>query len=137
MHLSGLHLQIKEPTREISGTNIKYKRGQHFLTLRLTHKDQQDDMVELDPLESKPSVPEAITERQYEVLCFIDGFWKEHRHSPSIQNICDAFDFSSTRSGRDVRNALKKKGYIRFDSNKHRHMVVLIQPENAVLKKRR
>lgn len=54
----------------------------------------------------------AITDRQLEVLQYIDGFIREHRYPPTVRDIQSAFHLASTNGVNDYITALEKKGFI-------------------------
>ncbi len=58
-------------------------------------------------------VRETLTKRQKEILEYIEKMITEHGKSPTIREIGEKFDISSTNGVRAHLEALMKKGYIR------------------------
>lgn len=54
----------------------------------------------------------APTARQLEVLEAIRDYTLRHKFSPSIRDLCDALDFTSTNGVNDVLKALERKGLL-------------------------
>ena len=65
----------------------------------------------------------GLTDRQAEVLGFIDSFTKRHSYAPTIREIGEHFKMSS-KAAFDHITALKRKGFLISDSNKARTIVV-------------
>lgn len=61
-------------------------------------------------------VRETLTRRQKEILEYIEEMITEHGKSPTIREIGEKFDISSTNGVRAHLEALMKKGYIRRQS---------------------
>jgi repressor LexA len=55
--------------------------------------------------------PKQLTERQQEILDFINRFTNTYRRSPTIREICSGCGYNSTKSARDVLKAIEAKGY--------------------------
>lgn len=66
----------------------------------------------------------ALTTRQHEVLDFICEFRIERSMAPTLQEIADAFGFS-TKAADDHVAALERKGYIATEPAKPRSIRVL------------
>lgn len=64
--------------------------------------------------------PRYLTERQKEILQFIQSFQKEHGVSPTHREICDRFGYSSYGTVYKHLKLLQNKGYIRRDWNQKR-----------------
>jgi len=64
-----------------------------------------------------------LTDRQAEVLNFIDSFTKRHSYAPTLREIGKHFKMSS-KAAYDHITALKRKGFLISDSNKARTLVV-------------
>jgi repressor LexA len=71
-----------------------------------------------------------LTDRQKEVLNFIDRFKREHSYSPTIREIAEHFRIS-VKGAHDHVTALKKKGSLRLENRRSRTMeVVGAQPRD-------
>ena len=66
------------------------------------------------------SEAKKLTEKQKQVLKFIYQSVKNHQLPPTIREIANQFNFSSTGTVRDYLKALVNKGYIRVTANKSR-----------------
>jgi repressor LexA len=65
----------------------------------------------------------GLTDRQAEVLDFIDSFTKRHSYAPTIREVGEHFKMSG-KSAYDHITALKRKGFVVSDSGKARTLVV-------------
>ncbi|MDR0400003.1 MAG: transcriptional repressor LexA [Treponema sp.] len=70
-----------------------------------------------------------LTERQKEVLSFIECFVDEHNYPPTIREIADFFEIS-VKGAHDHVTALKKKGALRQEEKRSRTMKVLKNQNN-------
>ena len=61
-----------------------------------------------------------LTERQLEVLEFIERYVEEHDYAPTIEEIREGCDFGSYRTAWDKVSALERKGMIERESYKER-----------------
>jgi len=73
-----------------------------------------------------------ITEKELKVLRFITQFRDVYGCPPSVQEICTAFDYKSSMSGRKMLEQLEKKGYIKRTAGLSRFLKVLIEPDAEV-----
>lgn len=64
--------------------------------------------------------PRYLTERQKEILQFIQSFQGEHGVAPTHREICDQFGYSSYGTVYKHLKLLQNKGYIRRDWNQKR-----------------
>lgn len=64
-----------------------------------------------------------LTPRQREILKFICAVRERRGFSPSIRDICDAFDIASTNGANDHLKALVRKGCLERDANTARSLV--------------
>ena len=55
----------------------------------------------------------VLTEKQLEVLLFIQHFIDEEGFPPSRQEISDAFEFKGSNAAQDHLKLIEKKGYIK------------------------
>lgn len=65
-------------------------------------------------------MPEALTDRQTDVLRFVRSYMRRHRMPPTIQEIADAFGLSSANAVVKHLRALEKKGYLEREPNQAR-----------------
>ena len=63
---------------------------------------------------------ETLTQRQQEILDFIESFIEDHAYGPSLREIADHFGFSSVNGAVGHVRALETKGFIVKPSNKMR-----------------
>jgi len=75
--------------------------------------------------EIDPMAQERISEKQQEILNFIKEQLLSKGYPPSVREICDAVNLSSTSSVHNHLNALEKNGYIRRDSSKTRAIEIV------------
>lgn len=66
-----------------------------------------------------------LTDRQREILIYINSQIKENQFPPSIREIASHFGFSSPRSAQDHLAALVKKGFIRISEKKSRAIEII------------
>lgn len=67
-----------------------------------------------------------LTERQNEVLAFIQDFVTAHKYPPTIREISDHFSIS-VKGAYDHVRALGRKGFIRY-ANNHSRTIEVVQP---------
>ena len=72
-----------------------------------------------------------LTERQRDILQFIQEFQREKGVAPTHREICDRFGFSSYGTVYKHLSLLEKKGLIRRDWNQKRGVEVVEQPKAA------
>jgi repressor LexA len=56
----------------------------------------------------------TLTDRQQEVLTYIESFIEHHGWAPTRKEICDHFKFKSSNAANDHLISLEKKGYIQL-----------------------
>lgn len=66
-----------------------------------------------------------ITEKQQEILKYIESIMLQKGYPPTVREICDAVHLASTSSVHAHLNSLEKAGYIRRDSNNSRAIEIL------------
>ena len=71
------------------------------------------------------SVPSPLTERQAEILGWIERFFAEHGFSPTLREIGTGCRIASTNGVRDALIAIEKKGRIRRNEFKQRALVLV------------
>jgi len=69
------------------------------------------------------------TEKQAEILAYMNDYIKEKGYPPSIREICAAVSLSSTSTVHAHLNTLKKQGLIQKDDSTPRGIRVMNQPE--------
>lgn len=67
----------------------------------------------------------TITDRQQEILSFIESFTKRSGYPPTMREIAKEFGLTSTNGVKRHLQALEKKGYIATESNASRAISVL------------
>ena len=67
----------------------------------------------------------AGSQKQMEILDFIEDFQEENGYSPSVREICAAVGLSSTSSVHQHLKSLEVKGYLIRDEKKSRVMKVV------------
>src|SRR5688500_5458665 len=72
-----------------------------------------------------------VTERQRDILKFIQDFQQERGVAPTHREICDHFGFSSYGTVYRQLSLVEKKGLIRRDWNQKRGVEVVDQKEEA------
>jgi len=65
------------------------------------------------------------TKKQKQVLEFIREFQKENGYPPTLQEICENFGFSSTKSADNHIQALIQKGYLRRNKGLNRSLTIV------------
>lgn len=74
-----------------------------------------------------------LTDRQKEILLFIEGYIQENKYPPTIREISVHFSMT-VRGAYDHLRALKKKGVIHTDSNRSRSIEVVAEEAPEVLR---
>ncbi len=73
-----------------------------------------------------------LTDRQHDLLRFIENHLKERGYQPSIREMADHMGIRSTNGVNDHLKALERKGYIkRHMDSKSRAITLVERPENA------
>ena len=72
---------------------------------------------------------EKLTKKQEQVLTCIKKYIAEHGYSPSVREVCDMMNLSSTATVFVHMRHLMKKGYIKQTDNKFRTLEVLVPNE--------
>lgn len=72
---------------------------------------------------------EKLTKKQEEVLNCIKKFIAEHGYSPSVREVCELMDLSSTATVFVHMKHLMNKGYMKQTDNKFRTLEVLVPNE--------
>jgi repressor LexA len=73
----------------------------------------------------------ALTRRQRQILDFITRFIEEHRYSPTLQEIGQAFGLSSVATVHKHVSSLVEKGYVRRGWNQNRSIEPVVQSRLA------
>ncbi|HTK14942.1 MAG TPA: helix-turn-helix domain-containing protein, partial [Acidimicrobiia bacterium] len=77
---------------------------------------------------SRPPAPEKLTERQRQVLDFVDAEVRQRGYPPSVREIGEAVGLSSPSTVHAHLAALQDKGYLRRDPTKPRAIEVSREP---------
>ena len=72
---------------------------------------------------------EKLTKKQEEVLTVIKKYIAEHGYAPSVREICELMNLSSTATVFVHMRHLMKKGYLKQTDNKFRTLEVLVPNE--------
>ena len=72
---------------------------------------------------------EKLTKKQEEVLTVIKKYIAEHGYAPSVREVCDLMNLSSTATVFVHMRHLMKKGYLKQTDNKFRTLEVLVPNE--------
>ncbi|MEK6795705.1 MAG: transcriptional repressor LexA [Spirochaetota bacterium] len=70
-------------------------------------------------------MPEELTEKQQEILDFINDFTRDNGYPPTVQEIMTKFNFASPTAVTSHLSALEKKGHIRKAGRRARGIEVL------------
>ena len=68
-----------------------------------------------------------LTPRQSQVLAFVEDYQEEHRSSPTLQEICDHFHFSSLSSAQEHLRLIEQKGFLTKKPHRSRSIRVVRQ----------
>lgn len=74
---------------------------------------------------------ETLTERQAEILQFIERSVAERGYPPTMEEIVQAFGFASRNAARDHLLALARKGYVELTRNSARGIRVLVSANGS------
>lgn len=72
---------------------------------------------------------EKLTKKQEEVLTVIKKYIAEHSYAPSVREVCELMNLSSTATVFVHMRHLMKKGYLKQTDNKFRTLEVLVPNE--------
>lgn len=75
---------------------------------------------------------EQLTSQQEKLLDKIKHYLANHGYAPTVRELCDEMDLSSTATVQVHINNLEKKGYLRKQDNKNRTMELLVDNEYEV-----
>ena len=70
-----------------------------------------------------------LTDRQREIFRWIVNYIAAHGYSPTVRELCEAFDFGSTNGAMCHLDPLRKKGWIEWQENKARTLRPLLQED--------
>lgn len=76
-------------------------------------------------------MPEALTQRQRQILDFITASISERGYPPTLREIGEHFGIRSTNGVNDHLKALEKKGHLRREDLKSRAMRPVNMPQNG------
>ena len=74
----------------------------------------------------------ALTKKQKRILDYLKGFIDEHGYSPSFEEICRAFGYTSLATVHEHLTNLEAKGYIRKSYRGSRSIEVALEVEPSV-----
>jgi repressor LexA len=74
------------------------------------------------------ATPAGLTDRQQQILDFVQAFQGRHGFAPSIREIGEFFQIRSTNGVSDHLRALEKKGFLQRSGNLSRSLTVVRQP---------
>ncbi len=75
----------------------------------------------------------SLSSKQKQILDFIIRKQSEKGYPPSVREICEAANLSSTSTVHGHLERLERKGYIRRDPTKPRAIEILVRPEDSAL----
>ena len=62
-----------------------------------------------------------LTTRQKEILTYIKQYYAKNKYTPSIRNICEHFNLSSSATVKVHLDGIIEKGFLRRDSRNPRY----------------
>ncbi|MCX7619446.1 MAG: transcriptional repressor LexA [Acidimicrobiales bacterium] len=86
---------------------------------------------------TRRSKPQRLTERQTQVLDFIESQMRERGYPPSVREIGEAVGLTSPSTVHSHLNTLERLGYIRRDPTKPRAIEVRYDPNSGAALERR
>ncbi len=75
----------------------------------------------------------GLTDRQAQVLEFINSFLAEHGYPPTVREVAGRFGFRSPRAAHDHMKALERKGYLHSEPGLPRALNVIGPPKGIPL----
>lgn len=66
-----------------------------------------------------------LSQRQELLLGFVKGYVAKHGYAPTVREIADALEISSTNAVTDHLKALERKGYVKLTKGAARAIVVV------------
>ncbi len=72
-----------------------------------------------------------ITQRQKQALEFIESFIAARQYPPTVRELCEHFNYRSTRTGADLIQALDRKGFIEVDPGIARGIRIVLNRKDA------
>ncbi len=75
---------------------------------------------------------EDLTQKQIEILHFIQSHIQKQGYPPAVREICKGVDLKSTSTVHRHLEKLEEKGYIRKDPTKPRAIEILDQGEDSL-----
>lgn len=70
-----------------------------------------------------------LTTRQKEILTYIKQYYAKNKYTPSIRNICEHFNLSSSATVKVHLDSIIEKGFLRRDSRNPRHLEIMVPNE--------
>lgn len=72
----------------------------------------------------------GLTEKQHNLLVFIQKFCEERGYSPSYQEMADHLGYANRAAVFRTVQLLKKRGYVRTEEHSARSIMVTVAPDN-------
>lgn len=72
-----------------------------------------------------------LTERQFEIFCFIYNAIRDEGYQPSYREIGRRFSIGSTNGVKGHMDALSNKGYVRLGKGVHANLRLLRRPDGS------
>lgn len=72
---------------------------------------------------------EKLTSQQQKLLDIIKKYLIKHGYAPTVRELCDEMNLSSTATVQVHINNLEKKGYLRKENSKNRTLELLVENE--------
>ncbi len=70
-----------------------------------------------------------LTTRQKEILTYIKQYYAKNKYTPSIRNICEHFNLSSSATVKVHLDGIIEKGFLRRDSRNPRYLEIMVPNE--------
>lgn len=70
-----------------------------------------------------------LTTRQKEILTYIKQYYAKNKYTPSIRNICEHFNLSSSATVKVHLDSIIEKGFLRRDSRNPRYLEIMVPNE--------
>lgn len=68
---------------------------------------------------------QPLTERQREILVWLAGYIRDHGYSPTVRELCQAFNFGSPNGALCHLHPLRKKGWVTWQDGSARTLRVV------------
>lgn len=71
------------------------------------------------------TAPSQLTDRQREILVWLSRYIAEHGYSPTVREVCQAFNFSGVNGAMCHLRPLRKKGWLTWQDGHARTIRVV------------